>query len=156
MTRLLIASTVLLLTQPLLQAQVKLEHAPNWAKGDKSRIEVNTTTKQTLTLAGMPVDTKADQFMIMNEVVLAANADGSTKMQTEFETFQSDLSLPGGLQVNYDKGNANNTAPIAQLEPLIKLYDALSKSKWNTEYASDGKVKSICSKASRSKTFQKP
>ena len=32
---------------------------------------------------------------------------------------------------------------MAQLEPLVKLFDALSNSKWNTEYSNDGKVKSV-------------
>ncbi|MBI1312838.1 hypothetical protein GC176_16235, partial [bacterium] len=55
-------------------AQVLLK--PQITENSKSRTTIEVTSDQTLTLAGMPLETKVRQFMITNDATGKKQADG--------------------------------------------------------------------------------
>jgi len=122
-------------------AQVSLE--PRINENTKVRTTIEVLTDQTLTLAGMPLKTKVEQFIITNDEIGAKQADGKVSMRGKFETMQVDMKLPGGIELNFDAGNPNTEAPIPQLSAVLKLFDAISSSTYETTFSGPGKIASI-------------
>ena len=118
-------------------AQVSLE--PRLNENTKVRTTVEVSTDQTLTLAGMPLDTDVEQFIVTNDEIGAKQADGKVVMVGKMETFQVDMKLPGGIEVNFDSGNPKTEAAIPQLTPILQMFDAMSSSTFETTFSAPGK-----------------
>jgi hypothetical protein len=128
-------------------AQVTLK--PYLNENTKVRTTIEVTTDQTLTLAGMPLETKVRQFMITNDEIGAKQADGKVAMVGKFETMQVEMNLPGGIELNFDAGNPRTEAAIPQLEPVLQLFDAISSSTYETVFSSPGRIESITIKGDK-------
>ncbi len=109
-------------------AQVTFER--KYPEGQRARTEVESSADQTLTLAGMAVETKTDSFIVVNSQIGQRDAEGNLKVAQKFETFQSNMELPGGITVNFDSGNANNSSDIEQLNSLLEMFRVMSESSW--------------------------
>lgn len=119
-------------------SQVELKHAPDLKAGEQIRTEAEVHTAQTLTLGGMPIETRSDLFFITREEVLEPQ-----KLRGSFSTFQITLGLPGGIEYQFDVGNPDQPAPIPQLEVVGTLFKAMAQAKWITVLGDDGKVKAM-------------
>lgn len=122
-------------------AQVLLK--PQITENSKSRTTIEVTSDQTLTLAGMPLETKVRQFMITNDATGKKQADGKYIVNGSFEVMQVEMQLPGGIELTFDSGNPKTEAAIPQLTPVLQLFDAISSSKYQTTWSEPGKIDGI-------------
>ena len=128
-------------------AQVSLK--PHLNENTKVRTTIEVSTKQTLTLAGMPLETGVEQFIVTNGQIGEKQADGKVQMLGKMETFQIDMKLPGGIEVNFDSGNPKTEAAIPQLTPILQMFDAMSSSTYVTTFSAPGKIDSIVLKGDK-------
>ena len=124
-------------------AQVKIDHRPKYVEGSKIKVQIEMNLEQTLTLNGMDLDTKIEQFMIIANTVGKRQDDGTVPIDSQFEVLQTNLTLPGGIELAFDSGDAEKQADNAALEPIMNLLRASSKAKWQTLIGEDHKIKSV-------------
>ena len=126
MLRKLLCLAVLVAATPnLVSAQVKLEQ--KYPEGAVSTTETEATTNQTLVLAGMNVETKSQTFAVGSSTVGKRAADGSLEIVEKTESFQSEISLPGGLAISFDSSNPDKKASNPLLEPIVDSLRAITK-----------------------------
>ncbi|MFG0333075.1 MAG: DUF6263 family protein [Maioricimonas sp. JB049] len=136
--------TALIVCVPsLAAAQVSLKHDPAYRERTTVHSEVTVDTSQTLTLGEMDVKTSSSMFMMTRESVQGMTDEGGWKMRGNFETLQSDISLPGGLEFQFDSGNPDADQPVPALQPVADLMQTLAKAEWTTVIGADGKVKTV-------------
>jgi hypothetical protein len=95
---------------PSARAQVKLE--VKYPPGRVLKQMTTTKTHQILTLDGMPIETEGDQTVVNVESIEPARDDATIPVTTKVDSLKVDLSLPGGLSVNFDSAQ-----PDAKIEP---------------------------------------
>jgi hypothetical protein len=121
-------------------AQVNLSSQQNVKDGDEFRSQAEIKVEQKLTIAGMPIETKSEQFLIQVEKI-TATPDGKVGSTRKTETLQLNLEIPGESKFSFDSGNA---APPATTNELLKSIGSflglLSKAELLTAYDADGKV----------------
>ncbi|MGD9855966.1 MAG: hypothetical protein AB7U20_13555, partial [Planctomycetaceae bacterium] len=122
------------------QAQVSLKYDPDLKSGQVIRTEIDIDTNQTLTIAGMPLETGNSMFLVTRETVGEATPQGGHVLQGEFEILQSDMSLPGGITFNFNSNNPNR--PLSgELEELIgEFFQKMVVAKWKLTTGADHKV----------------
>lgn len=111
-------------------------------EGQRVRTEVRTETEQTLTLGGVPVPSKTTQMMIILSEPAGDSGEGEHKTRSWFDAFQQQLSV-AGIEMQFDKGNPKDEAPIPQLKPVVDMLRALSEASWVTTQTNAGVVKSL-------------
>jgi hypothetical protein len=105
------------------QAQVKLE--AKYHEGTKSVLQSESKTTQTLTLAGMDLDTKSSTFIVATHTTGQRGADGALSIEDKTDVLQSELSLPGGIKLQFDSANPDKKADNPLLEPILDIYRAM-------------------------------
>jgi len=123
--------------------QVSLKQDAQYHEGLKVRSEVTVDTNQTLTVGEMDVETSASTFMVTLESVDGKTDAGDWSMRGKFETLQSNISLPGGLEFQFDSGNPDAAQAAPALQPIADLMTTIASAKWTTVMGKDGKVKEI-------------
>ncbi|MFO0917752.1 MAG: hypothetical protein U0872_05480 [Planctomycetaceae bacterium] len=98
-----------------------------YAEQTKQKKQIETKTEQTLTLAGMDIDTKSTLFSIATITSGKRDTDGNLTLEESIDVLQTDLSLPGGLTVQFDSANPDKAADNAVLEPLLDMLRATFK-----------------------------
>jgi hypothetical protein len=139
--RRVLAFAALLVCPIAAQAQVKIEQAPEYKAGQVIRTVAEQKTKQTLTIAGMNVDTKAEVFTAVRETVGEQTANG-TPINGEFEYFILNLTTPVG-EVAFDSQNPDAGNAPGELAQFVDLFKASSKAKWTTLMTDSKTVKSV-------------
>ena len=104
-------------------AQVTLER--KFVEGAKSVSQTDMKTTQTLTLAGMNIDTKSTAFVVSTTTVGRRGADGKLPVEEKTDTLQSEISLGGGITLQFDSANPEKKADLPQLEPILDLFRAM-------------------------------
>ncbi|MHC4875345.1 MAG: DUF6263 family protein [Planctomycetota bacterium] len=137
----LLASAVVVASTTVSSAQVSLKPLVN--ENAKVRTTIEVETDQTLTLNGMPLETKVSQFLITNDTIGERQADGKYTSNGSFETMQVEMHLPGGIELNFDSGNPKTEAAIPQLSAILVLFDAISSSKYETTFTAPGKIDAV-------------
>jgi hypothetical protein len=140
MKRMLLSAVVLLLPAAV-QAQVKITHEPEFKSGEVIRTVSEIKTNQTLNLAGMNIDTKAEVFTAVRETVGETGSDGKVPVNGEFEYYIVNLTTPAG-NVAFDSGNPDNIKADGPLAPFGDLFKAAAKASW-TSIFKDHKVESV-------------
>ena len=138
---LLTAFSLLTFSAVTATAETDLGYAPTFSDGETIDTEVEVEIDQTLNIAGMEVVTAVNNFVATKDTVTDATP-GQVKVAGEVAKMQIDLSLPGGIKLNYDSGSPNNPAPAGPLGEIMKYMEIAGKAKWEMEFGSDGKVKS--------------
>ena len=108
------ATIVLLFVASTATAQTKLEF--KYTEGSRSITNVESKTHQILTIAGMDIETKSEQFIVMSIEVGKRGEDGTLRLKQKFDRMQTNLNLPGGLELQFDSGNPDKKADNEQLE----------------------------------------
>lgn len=91
--------------------------------GDRVRCEIENESRQTLTLAGMPLETKSTRFAVLIREAVEVSAE-RVKLRNSFERLQVDVDLPMGESLNYDSGRGAEDfgdGPIADIRKLLKV-----------------------------------
>lgn len=123
------------------EAQVKLEH--KFLEGQKTVTHTTLNVKQTLTLAGMGLDTNSDRFVISTAQVGKRDAEGKIRIEQKTDKLTVTLKLPGGIDVSFDSDDPNKKADNPALEPLMQLMRASAKAKITMVRDSSGKVVAV-------------
>ncbi len=123
------------------QAQVKLEH--KFVEGQKTVTHTTMKIKQTLTLAGMGLDTDSDRFVISSAQVGKRDAEGKIRIEQKTDKLTVTLKLPGGIDASFDSDDPNKKANNPALEPLMQLMRASAKAKITMVRDSSGKVVAV-------------
>src|SRR5689334_4975125 len=90
------------------QAAEKFER--KYAENSKQVKETSTKVEQTLTIAGMNVETKATAFQLSTVVAGPRDADGNLAIEETVTVLQADLELPGGMKLAFDSANPDKKA----------------------------------------------
>ena len=123
------------------QAQVRLE--VKHTEGSKQVLHTNMKIKQTLTLAGMNIDTESDRFIISSMQVGKKDADGKLRAEVKIDKLSVNLKLPGGITMTFDSDDPNRKADNPQLEPVLELMRAATKVRTTLVFDSSGKVVAV-------------
>ncbi len=143
MSRLLFSSLfVLSCGSSLLYADAKLVHAPAYETGDVIKTEIEMEINQTLTIAGMEIETGVNNYVVTEEKVTAASADKVT-LSSKLSAMQMELSLPGGVMLNFDSGNPDAETPAGPLAEVMKFFKLLSKATWTSTLDGDRKLATV-------------
>lgn len=133
-------AAVALLGTSFASAQVDLQ--PKYAEGQKSELHKESKTTQTLTLAGMNIDTKATTFVVVESSIGKRAADGTLQVKDTIKTFQSDISFPGG-SVQFDSANPDKKADNLALDPILDVFRAVTRLPITVEIDSKNKITAI-------------
>ena len=113
----------LLLTAPLsLSAQVSLEN--KYSEGTRHSIEIEQKSVQTLTLAGMNIDTKSSVFSVVTTSIGQRSGDGTLAFTETVESLQSETALPGGIEIRFDSKDPDKKLDNPLLEPFLDVLRA--------------------------------
>ncbi|MBX3440648.1 MAG: hypothetical protein KF861_24365, partial [Planctomycetaceae bacterium] len=122
------------------QGQDSLKYAPDLQPGKVTRAEVDLDIRQTLTLAGMPLETANSMFIVARERVGETTADGGRVLLGEYETLQGDMSLPGGITFNFNSNNPDRDLGGEVQEMIGSYFRALVGARWKLVTDADFKV----------------
>lgn len=136
-----VPAVCLVLNAAIASAQVNIEL--KYHEGTSSTVQLETKTNQTLTLAGMDLDTKSSTFMIMEKTIGKRAADGSLKVEEKIKSLQTEIALPQGLSVQFDSSNPDKKADIPQLEPMMEVLRAALRLPVTTELDSKNKITNV-------------
>lgn len=123
------------------EAQVKLEH--KFVEGTKTVNHTNMKIKQTLSLAGMNLETESDRFVITSTQVGKRDADGKIRVNQQTDKLSVSIKLPGGLMMTFDSDDPNKKADNPALQPLVEVMKALSQAKVVFVHDQAGKVVAV-------------
>lgn len=138
------AIAVLLISAPALaDDKVEIKHAPTLEPGDTTHVVVENDIEQTLTIAGMPIDTKVEQYMRINEEVGEVSADGETTTSGNMDLIDFRLTLPDGREFTFVSDNPDRPSGIPELEPIENLFRALAEAEWTSTYDADHQITSL-------------
>lgn len=127
-------------TQPV-RAQVKLEQ--KFVEGAKTVNHTNMKVTQTLSLAGMNLETSSDRFVIVSSKAGKRETDGKIRVDQNVDKLSITVKLPGGLMLTFDSDDPNKKAENPALQPLVDAMGALSKAKIVFIYDQAGKVVAV-------------
>jgi len=108
-----------------LPAQIVLQS--KYAEGSQRTTEVESSTHQILTIAGMDVETKSTTFITSTTMIGKRKPDGTLEIADRVSRLQLDSTYPGGVQLTFDSDNPDKKSDTPQLEPILNLFRAISK-----------------------------
>ena len=120
--------------------KVEITYAPTLDAGDRSVSHVQTNIEQTLTVAGMPLETSVQQLMDIREEVETTNGDGETTTTGRMDMIDFSLTLPDGRQFSFNSANPQRDNGIPELEPYQDLFRAMAEVEWRSTYDDDFKM----------------
>lgn len=126
-------------------AQVTL--ARKYVEGATTSRSVDTSTKQTLVIAGMNVETSSQQNMVVSATNGKRNAAGELSVDYKVDSLQQSLKAPGLGEVQFDSANPDK----ATESPLTPLFKAASQATWTMTLDRENRVTSV---AGRDKAFE--
>lgn len=143
MRQVVLTFVVGLLSSATAFGQADLSNKPKFQSGAELRNQVELKVDQTLTIAGMAIETKVEQFLVNVDKVREVAPDGGATTARKTETMQFNLTAPGGLSLNFDSGNPNQAGTNPLLQPLADSLKKMAAAELVTTYGADGKVTSI-------------
>jgi hypothetical protein len=138
-----IAAVVVALCQLSSSAQAAEKFAPKYAEDSKSVSETETNVAQTLTIAGMPIETKQLSFTETTYSSGKRDADGNLSVEEIVSSLRASMELPGGLKVDFDSANPDKKADNPVLDPVLDIYRTLLKMPVTTVVNSENKVQEV-------------
>ncbi len=140
MLRLLLSCLVISSVPASAEAQVSLRYNPPVKEGAVIRTEAEIETNQTLTIAGMPLETEANNFATTVSTIGQSTATGGYTAVGEYEVLQADLSLPGGIKVSFNSNNPDDQPANPQAAMIADMLRVMAPAKWQLEMGSDHQV----------------
>ncbi len=122
-------------------AQVKLElKLPD---GQKTISVVKISTKQVLTLAGMNIESGSDQEMSISTTNAKRAPDGTLRQQQKIEALKAKLTLPGGVNLEFDSTQPDAPPAGTQFDVLLDLIKVNVKANWTVVRDKENRVTAI-------------
>lgn len=114
-----------------------------YAESSKQVRQAESKVEQTLTIAGMALETKVTSFSVSAAVAGKRDADGKLAVEETINVLQSNLELPGGIKLDFDSANPDKEADIPALNPLLDVFRAILKHPTTTVVDRDNKVQEV-------------
>jgi hypothetical protein len=122
------------------EAQVKLQL--KFPDGTKTTGTITTKTHQILKLAGMEIETKANETVSTTTTNGKRKADGTIQLTSKIDAVKSKLTLPGGVELEFDSAKPSEPAGTA-FDFLLEIYTAIPKIVSTTVLDKDNRVVSV-------------
>jgi hypothetical protein len=106
-------------------------------------VETTTAVDQTLTLAGMDLETEAISTEHKRLTLGKRDGEGNALLRVKTERVQSKLSLPGGITFEFDSAADEQPEANPALAPLVTLLKASANVDVTFAIDSSGKVVSV-------------
>jgi uncharacterized protein DUF6263 len=123
------------------QAQVKLEY--KFPEGKALKYKTTTKTSQVLTLGGQEIETQSNQTVTVSTKVGKKRDDSTIPVEQKIESLHVELSLPGGINVNYDTSDPNAKIDNEQLAFLQEVFKLTAEIGYTVVLDNQNKVKAI-------------
>ncbi len=81
--------------------------------------------------------------MVSSSVVGKKRADGTVPVDEKVESLNVDVSLPGGIMINYDSKNPNAKVDNPQLAFLVEVYKLVGEVAYTVVLDGQNKVKAV-------------
>jgi hypothetical protein len=124
MIRSLLAFSLIALLGGSASAQVKLER--KYAEGKSSVSRSENKTQQVLTIAGMDIETKSQQFVTAKTTNGQRAADGTLRVETKVDKMQTEINAPGAT-ISFDSGNPDKKDDNPEINKLYDVFRAAFK-----------------------------
>ena len=134
-------SLAVFLSSAVASAQVKFEQ--KYPEGSKSVVQRESKSTQTLTLAGRDLDTASSTFLLATTTIGTRSADGILKIEEKADSLQTDISLPGGLKLQFDSANPDKKADLVLLEPILDILRAAYRLPVTIELDANNKLSNV-------------
>ncbi len=138
------ALTLALLLTSLASAQIIIRPRVEAPGSFETNLFFNV--KQTLSIMGQDIDTASMKKVTAKTNVSKPDSAGNVTYSTKYSAFENKISLPGGVELEFDS-NGENTPQGTQLDFMLPLLTALSKSTTTMVYDKKGDVLNIEVKA---------
>ena len=140
MKRMMITAALILGLATSAPAQVKLK----WKVGENEKLTSTTKTlvHQMLSIAGMDIETKNEQTVVAETVTGKRAEDGTIRKKSTIKSLKADLTMPGGVTLNFDSSKAISPQGT-QFDVLLDLMQAVSKTSSTTVLGKDNRVVSV-------------
>lgn len=115
---------------------------PKFPESTKQRKEAESKTEQTLTIAGMGLETKVTTFSVSEAETGKRDAEGKLSLVETVKVLQADLNLPGGLKLQFDSANPDKEAENPLLNPILEVFRTIVKYPITTVIDRDNKIAS--------------
>lgn len=103
-------------SQAAAQVTLEIKYPPE----TKSVSETTVKSNQTLTLAGMDIETKSSTFSTISKTIGKRDEEGLLPVVEKVDVLQTDIDLPGGTTIKFDSANPDAKADNPLLEPLME------------------------------------
>tara|TARA_B110000438_G_scaffold168909_1_gene161421 strand:+ start:4906 stop:5832 length:927 start_codon:yes stop_codon:yes gene_type:complete len=134
---LFLALTVALLIAPFASAQIIIK--PRVEAPGSFETNLHFNVKQTLSIMGQDIDTASERKVTAKTDVSKPDSDGNVTYSTKYLTFENKISLPGGVELEFD-AKGENTPQGTQLDFMLPVLTALSKSTTTIVYDKNGDI----------------
>lgn len=131
----------ILVMPSLALAQVKLEVKLPDDQKTMSTVKINTV--QSLTLNGMAINSGSEQEMLISTLNGKRGPDGVLRQQQKIESLKAKLSLPGGVNLQYDSAKPDAPPPGTAFDVLLDLLKVNANSTWTVVRGLDNRVTAI-------------
>ena len=121
-------------------AQVTLQL--KFPEGTTYETQTETKTTQTLTLAGMNIDTKTSAFIVSGATIGTRGANGVLKIEEKVRSMQTEMNLQG-TTLQFDSANPDKKADNPALEPILDMYRAMYRMGTTKEVDAKNKLTAI-------------
>lgn len=124
--------------------KVEIAHKPDHKPGATVRDVSDTALAQSLTLAGMNIETEVESHSATQSTVVEQTSDGKTKLNGKFEYFIVSMDMPMIGKIAFDSSKtADNPNVPEQLQPVMDMFRAVSRAEWEAVMTSKPEVESI-------------
>jgi len=124
--------------------KVEIVHKPDLKPGVTTRDVTDTTLAQTLTLAGMNIETEVESHSATQSAVAEQTSDGKTRLNGKFEYFIVSMNMPMIGKIEFDSSKtADNPNVPEPLQPVMDMFRAVSKAEWESVLNSKFGLESI-------------
>ena len=131
------ALTLALLIAPLASAQIIIK--PRVEAPGSFETNLLFKVQQTLSIMGQDIDTASVRKVTAKTDVSKPDSAGNVTYSSKYSAFENKLTLPGGVEIEFDS-NGENTPQGTQLDFMLPLLAALSKSTTTIVYDKNGDV----------------
>ena len=135
---------IALLITPLASAQIIIK--PRVEAPGSFETYMLFKVKQTLSIMGQDIDTAQVRKITAKTNVSKPDPNGNVTYSTTYLTFENKLSLPGGVELEFDAKD-ENTPQGTQLDFMLPVFTALSKSTTTIVHDKNGDILNVEVKA---------
>ena len=131
------ALTLALLIAPLASAQIVIK--PRVEAPGSFETNLFFEVQQTLSIMGQDIETASVKKVTAKTDVSKPDSAGNVTYSTKYLTFENKISLPGGVELEFD-AKGENTPQGTQLDFMLPVLTALSKSTTTIVYDKNGDI----------------